>query len=150
MASDVAEICRLLDPLIGARDSPVGPRARRSRWSGKEHKPLPLRPLLLAEVSADHITSDHMRHGARLIVLADRQGARDPMIRRPEIARPLNARDRLNRGFIGRGYQVHHYAYASQAFAGRSSGTAGKDPSPAAEFTLDMVSARRVPVRPRL
>jgi len=39
----------------------------KSRWSGKERKPLMLKPRLVAEVSADHITGDHMRHGSRFL-----------------------------------------------------------------------------------
>ena len=39
----------------------------KSRWSGKERIAVPLDPQLVAEVSADHITGEHMRHGARLI-----------------------------------------------------------------------------------
>jgi ATP-dependent DNA ligase len=29
--------------------------------------PVPLKPVLVVEVSADHITGEHMRHGARLL-----------------------------------------------------------------------------------
>jgi ATP-dependent DNA ligase len=39
----------------------------KSRWSGKERKPVMLKPKLVAEVSADHITGDHMRHGSRFL-----------------------------------------------------------------------------------
>jgi ATP-dependent DNA ligase len=39
----------------------------KSRWSGKQRVPVPLEPVLVVEVSADHITGDHMRHGARLL-----------------------------------------------------------------------------------
>jgi ATP-dependent DNA ligase len=39
----------------------------RSRWSGRERTAVPVRPELVIEVSADHITADHMRHGARLL-----------------------------------------------------------------------------------
>jgi ATP-dependent DNA ligase len=39
----------------------------KSRWSGKERKPTMLKPKLVAEVSADHITGDHMRHGSRFL-----------------------------------------------------------------------------------
>ena len=39
----------------------------KSRWSGKERVPVPLEPVLVVEVSADHITGEHMRHGARLL-----------------------------------------------------------------------------------
>jgi ATP-dependent DNA ligase len=39
----------------------------KSRWSGKERKPVMLKPKLVAEVSADHITGNHMRHGSRFL-----------------------------------------------------------------------------------
>lgn len=39
----------------------------KSRWSGKERKPIMLKPKLVAEVSADHITGDYMRHGSRFL-----------------------------------------------------------------------------------
>jgi ATP-dependent DNA ligase len=29
--------------------------------------PVPLQPVLVVEVSADHITGEHMRHGSRLL-----------------------------------------------------------------------------------
>ncbi|WP_162914788.1 hypothetical protein [Desertibaculum subflavum] len=38
-----------------------------NRWSGKKRKAVPLKPKLVAEVSADHITSKFFRHGARLV-----------------------------------------------------------------------------------
>jgi ATP-dependent DNA ligase len=41
--------------------------AGKSRWSDKERRPVALQPVLVAEVSADHITGEHVRHGARLI-----------------------------------------------------------------------------------
>jgi ATP-dependent DNA ligase len=62
------EIERRIRPLMGGRlaftgRAPGGP----SRWSGREREPIPVRPKAVAEVSADHITGDHMRHGARLV-----------------------------------------------------------------------------------
>ena len=44
------------------------PRSRRqSRWTGKERLPEALRPELVVEVSADHITDQYFRHGARIL-----------------------------------------------------------------------------------
>ena len=43
------------------------PGAKESRWSGKERVPAPLDPVLVVEVSADHITGEYVRHGARLL-----------------------------------------------------------------------------------
>jgi ATP-dependent DNA ligase len=39
----------------------------KSRWSGKERVPLMLTPKIVVEVSADHITGEHMRHGSRFL-----------------------------------------------------------------------------------
>jgi ATP-dependent DNA ligase len=64
---DAAGIGRLFEPLVGGpgvtRRAPGG----QSRWSGKERVPVPLKPVLVVEVSADHITDEHMRHGSRLL-----------------------------------------------------------------------------------
>ena len=62
------EMERRIRPLIGGNlafsgRAPGGP----SRWSGRERNPIPLKPKQVVEVSADHITDNHMRHGARLL-----------------------------------------------------------------------------------
>ena len=62
---DAAEIGRLLEPLVGGSGFTGRAPGGKSRWSGKERVPLPLKPVLVVEVSADHITGEHMRHGAR-------------------------------------------------------------------------------------
>ncbi|MGL4962833.1 MAG: ATP-dependent DNA ligase [Inquilinus sp.] len=61
------EIERRIRPLIGGALAFSG-RAPggQSRWSGRERDPVPVQPRQVAEVSADHITGEHMRHGARL------------------------------------------------------------------------------------
>ena len=64
---DAAEIGRLLEPLVGGKGFTGRAPGGKSRWSGKERVPVPLKPVLVAEVSADHITGEHMRHGARLL-----------------------------------------------------------------------------------
>ena len=64
---DAAEIGRLLEPLVGGTGFTGRAPGGKSRWSGKERVPVPLEPVLVVEVSADHITGDHMRHGARLL-----------------------------------------------------------------------------------
>jgi ATP-dependent DNA ligase len=64
---DAAEIGRLLEPLIGGSGFTGRAPGGKSRWSGKERVPVPLEPVLVVEVSADHITGEHMRHGARLL-----------------------------------------------------------------------------------
>jgi len=67
VTKDAAEIGRLLKPIIGGKGFTGRAPGGVSRWSGKERKPIPLQPILVAEVSADHITAEHMRHGARLM-----------------------------------------------------------------------------------
>jgi len=64
---DAAEMTRLLEPLVGGSGFTGRAPGGKSRWSGKERVPVPLQPVLVVEVSADHITGDHMRHGARLL-----------------------------------------------------------------------------------
>jgi ATP-dependent DNA ligase len=64
---DAAEVGRLLEPLVGGQGFTGRAPGGKSRWSGKERVPVPLKPVLVVEVSADHITSEHMRHGARLL-----------------------------------------------------------------------------------
>ena len=64
---DAAEIGRLLEPLVGGSGFTGRAPGGKSRWSGKERVPVPLKPVLVVEVSADHITGEHMRHGARLL-----------------------------------------------------------------------------------
>lgn len=62
------EIERRIRPLIGGELAFTG-RAPggASRWTGRERKPVPVRPEQVAEVEADHITDAYMRHGARLM-----------------------------------------------------------------------------------
>jgi ATP-dependent DNA ligase len=62
-----SELTESLAPLVGGQGFTGRRPGGKSRWSGKESKPVPLRPVLVAEVSADHITGEHMRHGARLL-----------------------------------------------------------------------------------
>ena len=62
------EMERRIRPLIGGKlgftgRAPGGP----SRWTGRERNPIPVKPKQVVEVSADHITDNHMRHGARLL-----------------------------------------------------------------------------------
>ena len=64
---DAAVLARQLEPLIGGEGFTGKSPGGRNRWTGKERKPVPLRPVRVAEVSADHITGDYMRHGARFV-----------------------------------------------------------------------------------
>jgi ATP-dependent DNA ligase len=58
-----------LEPLIGGAGAgftgraPGGP----SRWSAKQRRPVPLRPVLVVEVAADQVTEERFRHAARLL-----------------------------------------------------------------------------------
>ncbi len=65
--NDAAEVARLVAPLVGGQGFTGRAPGGKSRWSGKERKPVPLAPRLVVEVSADHITGAYMRHGARLL-----------------------------------------------------------------------------------
>ena len=62
------EIGKLLKPLIGGSGFTGNAPGGKSRWSsGRERKPVPLEPRLVAEVSADHIENGRFRHGSRLV-----------------------------------------------------------------------------------
>jgi ATP-dependent DNA ligase len=61
------KIAKLLKPLIGGSGFTGNAPGGLSRWSGRERKPVPLEPKLVAEVSADHIENGRFRHGSRLI-----------------------------------------------------------------------------------
>jgi ATP-dependent DNA ligase len=61
------EIKAILKPLLkGSGFSGRAPGGK-SRWSKEERKAVPLKPELVVEVSADHITGGHMRHGSRFL-----------------------------------------------------------------------------------
>jgi ATP-dependent DNA ligase len=61
------EIRAILKPFLkGAGFSGRAPGGK-SRWSNQERHYTPLRPKLVVEVSADHITGGHMRHGSRFM-----------------------------------------------------------------------------------
>ena len=64
---DAEAIMQRLRPLIGGAGFTGRMPGGKSRWTGKERTPVPLRPREVVEVSADHITGDYMRHGARLL-----------------------------------------------------------------------------------
>jgi ATP-dependent DNA ligase len=64
---DEAATRRTLRPVMNGAGFTGRAPGGKSRWSGKERKPVMLKPKLVAEVSADHITGDHMRHGSRFL-----------------------------------------------------------------------------------
>jgi ATP-dependent DNA ligase len=72
-----AEMGDALKPLIGGKGFTGRVPSPKSRWTGKERKPVPLKPVLVAEVSADHIASEHMRHGARVLRWRDDKAPED-------------------------------------------------------------------------
>ena len=58
LQADAPAITRKLAPLIGGR-APRADGRPEKRWSGRERKVVPLRPELVVEASADHITDRH-------------------------------------------------------------------------------------------
>jgi ATP-dependent DNA ligase len=61
------EVRGILKPFLkGSGFSGRAPGGK-SRWSNQERKYIPLKPRLVVEVSADHITGGHMRHGSRFL-----------------------------------------------------------------------------------
>ncbi len=64
---DAKKVGALVEPLIGGEGFTGRAPGGKSRWSGKERRPVPIRPRLVVEASADHITGGYMRHGARLV-----------------------------------------------------------------------------------
>ena len=54
----------MLKPLTGRGGFTGRAPGGTSRWTGRERDPVPLAPVIVVEVSADHITGDYMRHGA--------------------------------------------------------------------------------------
>ena len=61
------EIRAILKPAMkGAGFTGRAPGGK-SRWSAQERTYTPLKPKLVVEVSADHITGGHMRHGSRFL-----------------------------------------------------------------------------------
>jgi ATP-dependent DNA ligase len=61
------DVSRKVRSLVGGPGFTGRTPGGKNRWSGRERKPVPLKPVLVAEVSADHITDDYMRHGAKLL-----------------------------------------------------------------------------------
>jgi ATP-dependent DNA ligase len=62
-----AQMSETLKPLVGGPGFTGRAPGGKSRWSAKERIVVPLWPKLVAEVSADHITNQHFRHGARIL-----------------------------------------------------------------------------------
>ena len=62
-----AEIAKLLEPLMGGTGFTGRLPGSKSRWTGKSQKMIRLDPVLVAELSADHISGGQFRHGSRLL-----------------------------------------------------------------------------------
>ena len=64
---DAAEIAKLLEPLKGGTGFTGRAPGGKRRWTGKAQKMVRLDPILVAELSADHISGSQFRHGSRLV-----------------------------------------------------------------------------------
>jgi ATP-dependent DNA ligase len=60
---DAAEMAKLLEPLKGGTGFTGRAPGGKSKWTGKTQKMVRLDPLLVAELSADHISGGQFRHG---------------------------------------------------------------------------------------
>jgi len=67
VGEDGDAVARLLQPLVGGAGFTGKMPGGKSRWSNRERVAVPLRPKLVAEVSADHIENGRFRHGSRLV-----------------------------------------------------------------------------------
>ena len=67
VTKDAAAVTKMIEPLIGGKGftgrAPLG----QSRWSDRKREVVPVRPEPVVEVSADHITNQRFRHGARIL-----------------------------------------------------------------------------------
>ena len=72
---DAGELGKLFKSLIGGDGFTGRAPGGKSRWSGKERRPIPIHPQIVLEVSADRITSQHFRHGAKILTVRERQAA---------------------------------------------------------------------------
>jgi hypothetical protein len=67
LGKDGAAMAEALEPIIGGSGFTGRAPGDKSRWSGRERDHVPLNPILVVEVSGDHITENRMGHGARLL-----------------------------------------------------------------------------------
>ena len=61
------DIRKILKPVMKGEGFTGRAPGGKSRWSNQERVYTPLKPKLVVEVSADHITGGHMRHGSRFL-----------------------------------------------------------------------------------
>ncbi|WP_459850897.1 ATP-dependent DNA ligase [Dongia sp. agr-C8] len=61
------EIRKILKPAMQGEGFTGRAPGGKSRWSNQERSYIPLKAKLVVEVSADHITGGHMRHGCRFL-----------------------------------------------------------------------------------
>lgn len=66
-----------LRPLVGGSGFTGRKPPTKSRWTGKDKHPVSLEPRLVVEVSADHITGQHFRHGSRILRWRDDKDPQD-------------------------------------------------------------------------
>ena len=65
--ANATAVTEKLMPFIGGEGFSGRSPGGRNRWSGRERKVVPLQPELVVEVSTDHITDRHFRHGAQIL-----------------------------------------------------------------------------------
>lgn len=58
---------QIVAPLLGGSGFTGKTPGGKSRWSQKERRPVPLAPVLVAEVSVDQVTGGQFRHSARIM-----------------------------------------------------------------------------------
>jgi ATP-dependent DNA ligase len=73
-------LARKLAPLIGKGGFTGRAPGGISRWTGRAREPVPVKPELVVEVTADHITDERFRHGARIIRWRDDKRPSDCMM----------------------------------------------------------------------
>ena len=74
LGADAETIVKRVKPLLGRGGFTGRAPGGLSRWSRKdqaERKTVPMKPVLVAEVSADRIENQRFRHGARLLRFRD-------------------------------------------------------------------------------
>jgi ATP-dependent DNA ligase len=67
LGAEANKVAELFEPLLGGAGFTGKAPAQESRWGDKKTIFRPVEPRVVAEVSAQHVTSAYMRHGARFL-----------------------------------------------------------------------------------